>query len=81
MIMQTEEEKFMVSYASLRPYMHRGIEDYGAYTSPDYESFQKKYRNFGYLSAFHRDTTGTFGYVQYFGVRTDRHTIFRRQWQ
>ena len=36
----------MVSYATLKPYMHRPIEDYGAYTSPDYISFQTKYRNF-----------------------------------
>ena len=36
----------MVSFASLKPYMRRGIEDYGSRTSPEYESFQSKYRNF-----------------------------------
>ena len=36
----------MVSFANLKPYMRRGIEDYGSRTSPEYESFQSKYRNF-----------------------------------
>ena len=36
----------MTNYYTLTPYLHRAIEDYGGYTSPDYKTFERKYRNF-----------------------------------
>lgn len=35
----------MVNYKTLKPYLHRDIEDWGGYTSDDYKSFSRKYRN------------------------------------
>lgn len=36
----------MTNYYTLTPYIHRGIEDDGAYPSPDFKSFARKWRNF-----------------------------------
>ena len=36
----------MESYNTLKPYLNKQIEDWGGYTSPDYKTFQTKYRNF-----------------------------------
>lgn len=36
----------MTKFDTLKPYTKRHIEDYGAYPSPDYKSFENKYRNF-----------------------------------
>lgn len=36
----------MTNYYTLTPYLHREIEDMGGYTSKDYRTFERKYRNF-----------------------------------
>ena len=35
----------MATISQMRTYLHRNIEDYGAYTSPDYKTFERKYKN------------------------------------
>lgn len=35
----------MATIKEMRSYLNKPIEDYGAYTSPEYESFQRKYKN------------------------------------
>ena len=36
----------MTNYNTLTPFKSRGIEDYGAYVSPEFKSFSRKWRNF-----------------------------------
>lgn len=35
----------MATIKEMRKYLNRSIEDYGGITSPDYETFQRKYKN------------------------------------
>ena len=34
------------NYYTLTPYIHKGIEDWGGYTSDDFKSFARKWRNY-----------------------------------
>lgn len=36
----------MQQFNTLKPYVTKGIEDWGSVTSDDYKSFQRKYKNF-----------------------------------
>lgn len=36
----------MATLQEMRRYLHKNIEDYGGITSPDYKTFERKYKNY-----------------------------------